>query len=311
MTTTRTTTRMMAVAAVALVGTALAADPAAEPVLERCLVSFLDEADVPAQEAGVLEELLVREGDAVNKGKPIARINDDQPKMELRKASAEHEQAKAKAESTVDVDYAVKLEQVSENALTRNLKSNERSPDTVSPQDIEKYQLEWEKSKLQIDQAKLEQSIAKLTAHAKEVEVDAANVAIERRLITSPLDGEVEKIDKHVGEWMQPGDRLAHVVRLDTLRVESMVDAATWNPDEIEGREVTVEAKLERGRRETFTGRIASVSRVEQSGGEFLVRAEVTNRRGNPGEGGGGGWLLRAGKRVTMTIHTQRPPVKR
>lgn len=305
-----TRARMLAAAAWLTAAGLGAAEPEGEPVLERCQVSFLDEADVPAEDAGVLVELLVREGDAVQKDKPIARINDDQPTMEEEKAQAELAQARAKAESTVDVEYAVKLEQVSENTFRRNEESNRRSPNTVSEQDMEKYQLEWDKSKLQIDQAKLERSIAELTARAKEVEVKAARKAIERRLIKSPLDGEVEKVHKHLGEWMQPEDPLAHVVRLDVLRVESFIDAGKWNPDEIEGREVTVEVGLERGRRETFTGRVTFVSRQEQTGGEYLVHAEVANRRGPATEAGPGGWLLRAGKRATMTIHTRRPRAK-
>ncbi|MEI7782138.1 MAG: hypothetical protein WCJ18_09475 [Planctomycetota bacterium] len=38
-----------------------------DPVLERCLVSLVEEAKVPAREAGVLMELAVREGDVVRK----------------------------------------------------------------------------------------------------------------------------------------------------------------------------------------------------------------------------------------------------
>ena len=45
-----------------------------EPVLERCLVSLMEEAKVPAREAGVLEELLAREGDVVKRGDVIAKI---------------------------------------------------------------------------------------------------------------------------------------------------------------------------------------------------------------------------------------------
>ena len=37
-----------------------------EPVLERCLVSLVEEAQVPAREAGVLVELQIREGDVVS-----------------------------------------------------------------------------------------------------------------------------------------------------------------------------------------------------------------------------------------------------
>ena len=68
-----------------------------EPVLRRCLVSVVEEARVPAREAGVLVELSVKEGDTVRRGGAIARIDDSQPRFEKQKASAEHDQAIAKA----------------------------------------------------------------------------------------------------------------------------------------------------------------------------------------------------------------------
>ena len=47
-----------------------------EPVLERCLISLVEEAQVPAREAGVLVELQIREGDVVSRGDLIARIDE-------------------------------------------------------------------------------------------------------------------------------------------------------------------------------------------------------------------------------------------
>ena len=59
-----------------------------EPVLRRCLVSIVEEARVPAREAGVLVGLSVKEGDTVRRGGAIARIDDSQPRFEKQKASA-------------------------------------------------------------------------------------------------------------------------------------------------------------------------------------------------------------------------------
>ena len=87
---------------------------AAEPVLEGCLVSLIDEVKVPAREAGVIMKLAIRQGDLVAKGDVLAQIDDDQPQMEKRRAQAEHEQALAKAESDVDVRYSEKAQGVAE-----------------------------------------------------------------------------------------------------------------------------------------------------------------------------------------------------
>ena len=111
-------------------GAARAAD--GEPVLERCLVSLIDEAKVPAREAGVLVELPVREGDVVAKGDVIAKIDDNQPQMEKRKAQAEHDQAVAKAESDVDVRYSQKAKEVAFKAWEKAENAHKQSPGSVT-----------------------------------------------------------------------------------------------------------------------------------------------------------------------------------
>ena len=270
-----------------------------EPVLERCLVSLMEEAKVPAREAGVLEELLAREGDVVKRGDVIAKIGDNQPQMERRKAKAEHDQAVAKAESDVDVRYAVAAEKVAQIEYEKAAESDRKVPGSVTRVELNRLQLNEQKSELQIEQAQLEKKVSTMAAISKGVEVDAAENAIERRLITSPLDGVVVQLFPHEGEWMQPGDPLARVVRADKLRVEGYVDAARLNPEEVSGRLVTVEVTLACGRRESFKGKIVFTSPLVESGGDYRVFAEVENRQ----DTGSQLWLLRPGQTATMTIH--------
>jgi multidrug efflux pump subunit AcrA (membrane-fusion protein) len=276
-----------------------AAAPAADPVLEGCLVSLIDEVKVPAKEAGVIVELLVRQGAVVAKGDVLARIDDDQPQMEKRRAQAEHDQALSKAESDVDVRYSQKAQGVAEMVFRAAEDSHVRVPGSVTEVDREQRKLEWEKTGLQIEQAQLERKLSALAATSKEVEVEAAGKAIERRVIRSPLDGEVEEVMPHEGEWLQPGDPLARLIRTDRLYVEGYVDASGWNPVDIRDRPVTVEARLAGGQAETFQGRIFNVKPRMESG-NYRVVAEVENRQAD------GEWLLRAGQFVTMTIHSSQ-----
>jgi|694.fasta_scaffold15751_1 multidrug efflux pump subunit AcrA (membrane-fusion protein) len=273
--------------------------PGGDPVLERCLVSLIEEAKVPAREGGVLVELRVREGDVVEKGVLIAKIDDSQPQMERRKAQAEHEQAVAKAQSDVDVRYSIAAELVAEAEHKKALESHAKVPGSVTEVERDRLMLSEKKGELQIEQAQLERRLAALAAQSKEVEVLAAENAIDRRLIKSPLDGVVVQLFPHEGEWMQPGDPLARVVRADKLRVEGYVDAARLNPEEVSGRLVTVEVTLACGRRESFKGKIVFTSPLVESGGDYRVFAEVENRQ----DPGSQLWLLRPGQTATMTIH--------
>jgi len=276
-----------------------------EPVLERCLVSLMEEAKVPAREAGVLEELLAREGDVVKRGDVIAKIDDNQPQMERRKAKAEHDQAVAKAESDVDVRYAVAAEKVAQIEFEKAAESDRKVPGSVTRVELNRLQLNEQKSELQIEQAELERKVSMLAAASKGVEVDAAENAVERRLITSPLDGVVVQVFPHRGEWMQPGDPLARVVRKDKMRVEAYVDSTRWNPEQVCDRPVTVEVVLADDRREQFKGRIVFTSPIVESGGDYRVFAEVENRQAE----GTPEWLLRAGQTATLIIHSKEPPL--
>jgi macrolide-specific efflux system membrane fusion protein len=272
-----------------------------EPVLEGCLVSLIDEVKVPAREAGVIKRLAIRQGDIVKKGDILAEIDDDQPQMERRRADAEHAQAAAKADSDVDVRYSEKAHDVAKATYEKAEQSDERVKGSVTEVERRRLRLEWEKTELQIEQAELERKLAKLAADSKKVELDSAENAIERRRIRSPLDGEVEEVFPHEGEWLQPGEPLARIITIDRLYVDGFVDASRFGPAVLRDRPVTVEIKLDNGRVEAFEGRIFKIKhRVE--GGSYRVVAEVKNRQDR------GEWLLRAGQIVRMTIHSGRPP---
>jgi multidrug efflux pump subunit AcrA (membrane-fusion protein) len=124
------------------------AQPAAqaEPVLANCLVSLVEEAKVPAREAGVLLELAIREGDGVRAGEVIARIDDNQAQMEKRRAKAEHDQAAAKAESDVDVRYSIAAEQVAEAEHQKALESHAKVPGSVTEVERNRLKLNHQKA---------------------------------------------------------------------------------------------------------------------------------------------------------------------
>ncbi len=294
---------LMAAIAVGQASVARPQPSSAEPVLEGCLVSLIDEVKVPTREAGVIMRLAIRQGDVVKKGEILAEIDDAQPQMERRRAEAEHSQAVAKAESDVDVRYSQKAHDVAKATYDKAVQSHERVKDSVTEVERRRLRLEWEKAELQIEQAKLERRLTSLAAMSKQVEFEAAEEAIERRRIRSPLDGEVEEVFPHEGEWLQPGEPLARIITIDRLYVEGFVDATRFGPAALRARPVTVEIMLDNGRVEAFEGRIFKIKhRVE--GGSYRVVAEVKNRQDR------GEWLLRAGQIVRMTVHSGQPPVQ-
>src|SRR5262245_32816093 len=70
--------------------------PKAETVLKHCLVTAVDDVQVPALRPGMLTEIKAKEGAHVAKQDLVAQIDDAEAKMELRSAEAESDAAKAR-----------------------------------------------------------------------------------------------------------------------------------------------------------------------------------------------------------------------
>ena len=271
----------------------------AELTIERCIVSLVDEARVPAEEAGVLVELAVTEGTRVSKGDAIAKVNDAQPQVERKKAEAELAHAKKTAENAVQEKYAAAAKAVAEKIYDRKLKAS-KDTKAVSADELDELKLKCDEQALSIEKAQFDQELAQLTVAVKEAEVEAAKKAIERRLIRSPLDGVVLEVLKHRGEWVQPQEPIARVARIDELLVKGHVPIQKAPRALVAGQPVSVTVELEGGRKETFAGTIVFAS-PEAPGGDYLVHADVDNRQVD------GEWLLPAGINATMTIQLAEP----
>jgi macrolide-specific efflux system membrane fusion protein len=209
----------------------------------------------------------------------------------------ERNAALAKANDDIEVKFATASFEVADAELQQSLDINRRSPNSVSASDIRRLTLAKKRAELQIDKSKLDLKVARLTADVQEAAVQAAEQAIHRRKIASPIDGMVVAVFRQTGDWVAAGDPVVHVVRLDRLRVEGFVPAADHDPTEIDGRPVTIEVELAHGRKAQFAGRVVFASPILQAGNKYRVRAEVENRQE------AGQWLLRSGGTANMNVH--------
>lgn len=292
--------RFVLLAGLSLVGQAAAAQSLTNPVLQHCVVSVKDEVEVPAQEAGVLVALPVREGMRVRRDEVLGRIDDSERQSERQQAQIEQAAAKEQAENDVNVRYADAAAQVAEAEYQQAIDANRRVRGTFPEAEVRRLKLAWHRAALQIEQARLEQRMAAYTAEGRAADVDAAETNIRRRQITAPLSGEVVAVMRHPGEWVQPGEPVVRLVRFDTLRIEAFLNASKYDPSDVAGKPVTVDVTLARGRSVQMTGQIVYVSSLVQAGGEYRVWAEVANRQEN------GAWLLRPGLDATMEIHVNQ-----
>ncbi len=273
----------------------------AHPIIEGCIVKVIHEVEVPAEEQGVLRSIEVKEGDEVQKNRFLGKISSDKAEMQRRVALAELEKATKEAENDVKERYAVASYNVSKQDLEQAMAANTKVGDAVNQADIRKRWLQAESARLQIEQAQLDQDVAKATKQVKHVELEASELEIERRKIKSPLDGLVVQIKKQEGEWVNPGDTVMVVLHMQHLFVEGYVNAANWDPGQIDGRRVVVTVSVA-GRPVEFDGHVAFVNPKIEGDGSYLVRAEVENEQ-DPVTFK---WTLRPGMRPTMDVRPER-----
>jgi multidrug efflux pump subunit AcrA (membrane-fusion protein) len=278
---------------------AQSAEPAGTLVLERCIVSVKDEANIPAKEPGVLINLHVREGMRVSEGMALAQIDDEERVVQKEIAEFERDSAAEEAKSDINIRYSQAATDVAEAEYQAAIEANKKVAGTVPFTEVRKLKLAWHKSSLEITQSELEQRVAKLTAQAKSGEVKLADTSIHHRRIASPINGEVVECYKHVGEWVELGDQVLRVVRFDKLRVEGFVKADAYHPRSLLHRRVTVSVSLAQGEKAEFAGEVVYVHPFIESGNVYRIWVDVTNRLEEDH------WLLRPGQSATMTIYLQ------
>jgi multidrug efflux pump subunit AcrA (membrane-fusion protein) len=278
---------------------AATADRPSGATIEGCTVTLIDQAEVPAKEPGVLTAVAVKEGQQVSEGELLAQIDDAKTKMEVKVAEAKLAVAKVKSSDDINVRYARTSAEVADADYRVNADANRQQPGAVPAEVLREKRLKYTEASLGIEKSKLDMNIAKYEADEAQAEVDAAKENLNRHQILSPLNGLVVKLHRHKGEWVQPGDPLLHVIRIDHLWVEGFANTARLSPNilqNLKGHEALVTVTLAGGRLREFPAKVVFVDPEIQTGSAFLVRVEVQNVEE------GGSWVLGPGLSASITI---------
>ena len=115
-------------------------------LLPHCLVSLIYEAQVPAEDAGVLTEIVVREGAQVSTHDLLAKIDDTHARMQLDVAENKLAVAKEQAENDIHVRYAQAAADVAKAELDQALEANRKHPGTVTRAEVWRLQLTWKRA---------------------------------------------------------------------------------------------------------------------------------------------------------------------
>ncbi|MFV0442482.1 MAG: HlyD family secretion protein [Planctomycetaceae bacterium] len=328
----------------AVISTAVRAD---DPiVIESAQLKLVEEVDVPAEQAGVLRMVHVREGALVDAGSPLAQIDDEAARLHEQRAAADLAMAERKARDRLPVEIArksaeqsrqklgemrleeqiaarqagnvfrveaaAKAQGVAENELQRAEKANQRYSDAVSQSEIDGRRLESEKAALEAKQSRFEQEIyglkldvareafrgqelavgasdlevarseadqevSELQASLKRHELEMARLDLSRRKIVSPLDGVVVQVYRQRGEWVEPGEPVLRVLRLNRLWAEGYIRVDDLSKC-VEDAPVRLTVQLNPDEALEVEGQIVYVGReVDPINREVLIRAEIPN----------------------------------
>ena len=276
-------------------------------VVEDAQVTLIAEVRVPALEEGVLAQLRVAEGDLVEAGAELGRLNDDLAAMDQKVATLELDISTIRSENDVDRRFAKKSWEVAQSELTRAVSSVEAFPNSVSRTELDRLGLVAEKSRLSIEQSDRDLEVAELNKTLKQQAVRVSTKRLERRRIAAPIGGMVVQIFRKPGEWVNPGDPVARIIQMDRLRVEAFVDGRKHGA-ELRDCPVRLSAQLPPGDQTAhFNGHIVFVSpELHPVNGQVRVWAEVENPE----------LRLRPGTRGELTIRALReesspsPPVR-
>ncbi|MBI2478598.1 MAG: HlyD family efflux transporter periplasmic adaptor subunit [Planctomycetia bacterium] len=272
--------------------------------LSDCIVSAKDHIQLPAQQAGVIllleteDGLTIEEGFIVSAGQLIGKLDDEDPAARREAAALDHQVAmKEHAKAKSNVEAAVATEDVAKAEVEESHDVNRRVPNSIPDTQVRRQVLTAVRSAMEKHVAERDVEVALFTTDLRQQQVTIADINLKKHQLVSPLDGILVQLYRKPGEWVSPGDPVARIVRMDTLRVEGFVDASRYLPEDIEGREVTIIIRRPNREAEEFKSTISFVSPIIEASGDYRVWAEVENRTSK-----GKHWVLRPGMEAEMQI---------
>lgn len=249
-----------------------------------------------------VNEVLVVEGDRVEKGQALVRLDDRDARLQLAQRDAELKQADARIASEKRRQEA-NLESLPRERRLLNLAQSEvrRLQDLVAKKVGAQSQLDTARQaaeKQAITLSSREQAVDEHAARLAEVEAararaealrDQAQLELERSVVVSPFNGRIAKVQVSPGRRVRVGDPLVQLYDTDELVIRAQIPSrhlpqvreaiATGEPlkvhGTIDGIEIAGELRSLAGEASSSTGGIDGLFRVTQgaaqiSQGRFL-----------------------------------------
>jgi RND family efflux transporter MFP subunit len=187
----------------------------------------LRRSELATQESGLVLGLEVREGDSVEAGAVVARLDDERQRLELARLQAELEALQASvAEREAERSRA-------ETELERVRSLRERN--SASVQELEDAELDAVSASARLTRAK-----ADVAAAARAV--DLAATSLRDMTVTAPFAARVVRVMTEQGQWLATGDPVVELYATESI--EAWIDVPERYIGRIAGAEGTLPPRV-------------------------------------------------------------------
>ena len=223
-----------------------------------CLVKPEAYVELSSPVDSVLEEILVKTGDVVTRGQPLAQLE-----ASVERARVKLAQLQAKSDSDIQnrreqLRYAKRYLKRMTELLAQN---------SVSPYEKDKADTEMALAQIEPNKAREEKRIA-------EVNLELALTQLELRTLKSPIDGIV--VDRYAEPGESVRDRsIMKLAQVDPLKVELIAPTEYFGLIE---KGMSVEIFPEQPANQVFTATVTLVDQlIDPASGSFTVRMMLPN----------------------------------
>lgn len=263
----------------------------------------------------------------------LSRKSLEEAHQAVERADLEQEIARRKAENDAHLRYTRKAAEVAAADLKRADQLRKSVKGAVSESELDSLRLLAEKTALEVEetihdmsiaemnhrarqsekkshvlaaqrreletqQAEEDRHLAELARRVKQSDLALAEHELDRRTIRSPVAGVVVQIHRRRGEWLESGEKVLRILRLDRLRVEGFISSRELRHN-LEHAEATVTVAQPAGGTASFPGKVVFVSpEIDAVNDQARIWVEIENSK----------LLLRPGMKGTLTI---RPTASR
>ena len=180
--------------------------------------------DVAAKYGGRIQEILAREGDLVDTGQILARMDTSEQEAELAKDKAKlAESQEAAVEVTTEITKRESERKLAEAEYNRSRSLLSRK--VIAREEFDQYQARWETARATLDGAKAKLKTATQSVGAAEAVVKKTAVRIEDAVLKSPVKGRVLYRLAEPGEVVALGGKILTLINLNDVYMEIFLPA--------------------------------------------------------------------------------------